>query len=156
MGLDPKEHSMKISAALPNFNHAAFLAQAFEGFLSQTYQDWELCVVDDGSTDESWSIIERYLQKDARIVAERLPRNFGVHTAVARCLELCTGEVLCPSAADDTISHPRFFEIGVAALQRFPQAAVAYAPAAILDANDDRKLGYMGSYIPSRRGHDAM
>jgi glycosyltransferase involved in cell wall biosynthesis len=141
---------MKLSIILPNFNHAAFITQAFEGYLSQTYQDWEVCVVDDGSTDESWAIIERYRDRDARIVAEKAPRNRGVNATLRRCHELSTGELLYPAAADDHLSNPRFFELGVAALRRFPQAALAYARAAIVDADDGRTFGYMGSYTPSR------
>ncbi|MGA9598885.1 MAG: glycosyltransferase [Methylocystis sp.] len=147
---------MKISVGLPNFNHAAFLAQAFEGLLSQTYGNWQLFVVDDGSTDDSWAIIERYRDRDARIFAERFPRNRGVQAAIRRCLELCTGDLLYPAASDDYLSNPRFFELGVAALQRFPQAAVAYAPAAIVDANDGRHIGSMGSYIPTRRAQGVV
>jgi glycosyltransferase involved in cell wall biosynthesis len=142
---------MRISIILPNFNHAAFITQALESILAQTYQDWQLCVVDDGSTDDSWAIIERYRGRDARIVAERAPHNRGVNATLRRLLELCTGELLCPLAADDYLTNSRFFELGVAALQRFPQATLAYASAAIVDANDGRKLGDMGSYIPSRR-----
>ena len=141
---------MQISVTLPNFNHAAYIAQAIEGVLSQTYQDWQLCIVDDGSTDDSWTIIERYRDRDARIVAARLPRNSGVHAALRRCHELCTGELLSPLASDDYYANPRFFELGVAALQRFPQAAIAYGRAAIIDGGDGRELGWMGCYIPRR------
>ena len=56
---------MKIAVILPNYNHAAFMEQALEGVLSQTYKNWQLWVVDDGSTDDSWAIIERYRDRDA-------------------------------------------------------------------------------------------
>jgi glycosyltransferase involved in cell wall biosynthesis len=117
---------MKIAVILANYNHAAFIAQAFEGVLSQTYQNWRLWVVDDGSTDDSWSIIERYRDRDPRIVIERFPQNRGIFPANRRCLELCHGDLLCPIASDDHLSNPRYFELAVAALQRFPQAAAAY------------------------------
>jgi len=144
---------MKIAVILANYNHAAFITQAFEGVLSQTYQNWRLWVVDDGSTDESWSLIERYRDRDSRIIIERFPQNQGIFPAVRRCLELCDGDLLCPIASDDYLSNSRYFELAVAALQHFPQAAAAYAPAAIVDANDGRQFGYMGTYIPARRGH---
>lgn len=144
---------MKIAVILANYNHAAFIAQALEGVLSQTYQNWQLWVVDDGSTDDSWAIIERYRDRDSRIIAEKLPHNRGAHAAVRRCLELCSGELVCLLAADDYISNPRYFELVVAALQRFPQAAVAYARTAVIAGDDGRPLGLMGSYIPGRRGH---
>ncbi len=144
---------MKIAVILPNYNHAAFMEQALEGVLSQTYKNWQLWVVDDGSTDDSWAIIERYRDRDARIVAEKFPRNRGVNATARRCLELCSGDLLFATAADDYISNPRYFELAVAALQRFPQAAAVYARSAMVDANDGRPLGLMGSYIPSRRAH---
>ncbi len=144
---------MKIAVILANYNHAAFIAQAFEGVLSQTYQNWRLWVVDDGSTDDSWSIIERYRDRDPRIVIERFPQNRGIFPANRRCLELCDGDLLCPIASDDHLSNPRYFELAVAALQRFPQAAAAYAPAAIVGAKDGRQFGYMGSYRPARRAN---
>jgi len=141
---------MKVALILSNFNHAAFIAQAFEGVLSQTYKNWQLWVVDDASTDDSWAIIERYRDRDPRIVAERFPRNRGVLAAHRHLLQLCSGELLCVIAADDYISNPRYFELAVAALQRFPEAAAAFAPAAIVDANDGRQYGFMGSYSPPR------
>ncbi len=147
---------MKISVGLPNFNHAAFLPRALEGILSQTYQNWELCIVDDGSTDDSWAIIERYRARDARIVAERFPRNRGVQAAIQRILELLTGELVYPAAADDYLSNPRFFELSVAALQRFPQAALAFARAEIIDGDDGRQLGETGLYIPSRQARGVV
>ena len=144
---------MKIAVILPNYNHAAFIEQALEGVLSQTYKNWQLWVVDDGSTDDSWAIIERYRDRDSRVIAEKFPRNCGVNRAVRRCLELSNGELVCALAADDYISNPRYFELAVAALQRFPQAAAAYARTAVVDGNDGRPLGLMGSYIPNRRAH---
>ena len=147
---------MNVAVILPNFNHAALIAQAIEGVLSQTYQNWRLWIVDDGSTDDSWAIIERYRDRDSRIIAEKFPSNRGVHAAARRLLELCSGDLLCAAAADDYISNPRYFELAVAALQRFPQASAAYARATIVNADDGQELGSMGSYIPGRRAHAAV
>jgi len=144
---------MKISVILPNYNHSAFIARAIDGIRAQTHQDWELCLVDDGSTDDSWSIIESYREQDPRIVAEKAPQNRGVNATLRRGFELSTGELLYPAAADDYLSDTRFFELAVAALQRFPQAAFAYARAEIVDGDKGQQIGVMGSYIPSRRNH---
>ncbi len=147
---------MKISIILPNFNHATLITQAFEGMLAQTYQNWQICVVDDCSTDDSWAVIERYRDRDPRIVAEKSPQNGGVIATLRRGFELCTGELVYPAAADDYLSNSRFFELGVAGLQRFPQAALAYARAMIIDASDGRQLGLMGSYTSGRRTHGVV
>ena len=105
----------------------------------------------DGSTDDSWSIIESYRERDPRIVAEKAPQNRGVNATLRRGFELSTGELLYPAAADDYLCNNRFFELAVAALQRFPQAAVAYARAEIVDGDKGQKIGLMGSYVPGRR-----
>ncbi len=142
---------MKISVILPNFNHASLISQAFEGILAQTHQNWQICVIDDCSTDDSWSVIERYRDRDSRIVAQKATQNSGVVASLRRGFELCTGELLYPAAADDCLSNPRFFELAVTALQRFPQAALAYGRGEIIDGADGRPLGMIGSFHPSPR-----
>ncbi len=95
---------MKISVILPNFNHGAFIAQAFEGILAQTYQNWELCVVDDGSTDDSWAIIERYRDRDPRIFADRFPTIAGL-TPPFGAASSFVREICCTRLRPTTISQ---------------------------------------------------
>ena len=52
---------------MPNYNCSRFLAQTIDSVISQTYQEWELLIVDDKSTDDSVSIIQKYQEKDSRI-----------------------------------------------------------------------------------------
>lgn len=59
--------SPKISIVMTCFNHANYIEEAITSILSQTYTDWELIIVNDGSTDNSVDIIEKYLKKDHRI-----------------------------------------------------------------------------------------
>lgn len=79
-----------ISVVIPNFNKAAFLRETLDSLLSQSYQDWEAIIVDDGSTDQSKAIIELYAQKDERLVPFYLEkqehggaacRNLGMNQA---------------------------------------------------------------------------
>lgn len=56
-----------VSIIMPNYNGARFLAGTIESVLSQTYKNWELLVVDDGSTDHSKKIVDEYSAKDIRI-----------------------------------------------------------------------------------------
>ena len=57
---------MKISVVVPNYNHSASISQTIDGILSQTYRDFELIIVDDGSTDDSVEILKRYQQKNSQ------------------------------------------------------------------------------------------
>lgn len=57
----------KVSIIMPVYNKAAFLKQTLDAIVSQKYSDWELIIVNDGSTDESEAIIKQYIKKEFRI-----------------------------------------------------------------------------------------
>ena len=66
------ENQPLVSVIMPVYNCERFLTEAIESVISQSYQNWELLIVDDGSKDKSVSIIEAYVEKDSRI---RLYKN---------------------------------------------------------------------------------
>ncbi len=70
-----------ISVVIPNYNGERFVARTLESVLNQTYQNFEIIVVDDYSTDGSPEIIGRYCEKEPRIRLIRLPENKGVANA---------------------------------------------------------------------------
>lgn len=67
----------KVSVLLTSYNHGQFIRESIESILNQTYKDFELFVVDDCSSDNSWDIIQEYAKKDERIVPIRHPYNQG-------------------------------------------------------------------------------
>ena len=82
-----------VSIVMPCFNAERYIAQAIESVLMQTYEYWELLIVDDGSTDDSSKIIQSYSEKDARIRFYKtdipsggasVPRNIAVEKAKGR------------------------------------------------------------------------
>ena len=66
------ENQPLVSVIMPVYNSEKYVSEAIESVCNQSYQDWELVIVDDGSTDKSISIIEAYVKKDSRI---RLYKN---------------------------------------------------------------------------------
>ena len=58
---------MKISVITASYNYAQYIEEAIDSVISQSYQDWELIIVDDGSSDNSVEIIKSYCEKDGRI-----------------------------------------------------------------------------------------
>ena len=139
------EQGAKISVILPNFNHGAFIRGNVEGVCAQTYGNWELVIVDDGSTDNSRTIIESLAAGDPRIVPIFLPENRGAMFAAQTALAAASGELLYGSAADDYIANECFFELVVAALARHPAAAGVFGKAAVVDFASGRELWRMGS-----------
>lgn len=67
-----------VSVVMPIHNAERFLAEAIESVLGQTYRELELVMVDDGSTDGSYEIAQRYAKRDARVKLVRNDRNLGI------------------------------------------------------------------------------
>lgn len=86
---------------VPCFNAAVTLPMALGSLLSQTVGGWECVCVDDGSTDQTWTVLTEAARKDRRFVVERFEQNRGRGAARQRALEKATGEFLAFLDADD-------------------------------------------------------
>lgn len=107
---------------MPCFNGAAHLPASVGSVQAQTFADWELIVVDDGSTDGSFDWLQG--QTDPRLVVVRQP-NQGVSAARNAGLAQASAPYVAFLDADDTWA-PTFLECMLAALQSQPQAVLAY------------------------------
>ena len=97
-----------VSAIYCNFNHGKYLEQCFEGLLRQNYKNFELLITDDGSTDDSRSIIERYAARDERIKPLFFEKNQGIAAANNASLFRASGDYLCLGACDDFVISEDF------------------------------------------------
>jgi glycosyltransferase involved in cell wall biosynthesis len=86
-----------VSVIINNFNYCDFLDDAINSALSQTYQNLEVIVVDDGSTDDSKRIIEKYLNRITAV----FKKNGGQSSALNIGFKECLGEIICFLDADD-------------------------------------------------------
>jgi glycosyltransferase involved in cell wall biosynthesis len=120
-----------ISVVMAVYNGAEFLPQAVESILAQTHRDLEFIVVDDGSVDGTWEILNRYAASDGRLVLLRSPINEGVVRALNQGLDRSRGMVIARQDADD-ISHPQRLERQLEFLKSHPDhGLVAAVPQAI-------------------------
>lgn len=94
-----------VSVILPVFNNASTVASAINSILRQTFADFELIIIDDGSTDESFAVAER--MRDPRIRLYRNEKNLGVSRTRNRGLALMRGEFMAPMDADDVCRRKR-------------------------------------------------
>jgi glycosyltransferase involved in cell wall biosynthesis len=113
-----------ISVVIPMFNSAEFIGDAINSVLAQTFTEWELIVVDDGSSDEGASIVRRY--RDPRINLIQQP-NSGVSAARNRGILSARNELVALLDADD-LWMPDHLSTIEALARRFPQAVLCCAP----------------------------
>jgi glycosyltransferase involved in cell wall biosynthesis len=114
----------RVSVIIPSHNYARYLPEALASVIAQTMTEWECIVVDDGSTDETPSVLESYVARDRRIRALRLDgrgpaaaRNAGVRAS--------TGAYLQFLDADDLLA-PAKLEVHAEFLDRAPDVDIVY------------------------------
>ena len=83
------------------YNGEAHLREAVESILEQTFKDFELVIVEDGSTDSTWEILNEYAAQDSRIVLSRNDKNLGLERSLNRGLAMTRGEYFARQDADD-------------------------------------------------------
>lgn len=101
-------HGPLISIIMPAYNSGKTISAALLGIVNQTYSDWELIIVDDGSTEDIHKEIELF--KDARIRILRLSENSGVANALNLALDHATGRYIARMDADDYMEDWRLAE----------------------------------------------
>lgn len=120
----------KVTVILTSFNHAKFLHEAIDSALSQTYEDFELIIWDDASTDESWSIINSY--EDARIKAFRnQERKRGIYGINKTIREIARGDYIAIHHSDD-VWEPHKLECQVKFLDKHVNIGAVFTNALII------------------------
>ncbi len=95
----------KVSIITPSYNRAYIIHETAESIFNQTYENWEWVIVDDGSTDNSWEILESFAQKDSRVKIfkrDREPKGACVCRNIA--VERCTGDYVMFLDTDDILA----------------------------------------------------
>lgn len=93
-----------VSVIIPSFNHEKFVAEAIESVLNQSFTDFELIIIDDGSKDRSIGIIREFVKKDPRIKFFSQD-NQGSHSAINKGISLSNGKYVAILNSDDRF-HP--------------------------------------------------
>jgi len=122
----------KVTVMMAVYNAERYLRQAIESILGQTFDDFELLIIDDGSTDSSPAIIRSY--SDARIRVLRNESNSGVAYSRKRALLNARGHFVAVLDADD-VSFPRRLEIQVAFLDTHLDVVVVCSGREVVDEN---------------------
>ncbi len=130
-------HPNLVSVIIPCYNHAQFLRQAIESVLAQTYSDFEIVVVDDGSSDNTAEVVMRY-----PLVRYVYQENAGLASARNTGLRHSRGKFLVFLDADDRLL-PDALETGICCMREHPECAFVSGHCRVIDSN--------GVILPSPR-----
>jgi glycosyltransferase involved in cell wall biosynthesis len=123
---------------MPVYNGERFLRPAIESVLGQTYSHFEFVLVDDGSTDGSWSIAEEYARRDPRVRPFRNERNLGIVKTRNRAFAEASQDAVYFAVLDcDDVSLPDRLKRQVAFLQAHPDHALVGGNTLIIDEHDN-------------------
>lgn len=97
------KHAMKelVSIIMPTYNCEKYICETIDSVIKQTYQNWELIIVDDCSKDNTKAVLENYLEMDSRIIYHRLEKNSGAAVARNMAMDFAIGEYMAFLDSDD-------------------------------------------------------
>jgi glycosyltransferase involved in cell wall biosynthesis len=129
-----------VSVVMPVYNSEKYVKQSVESILSQTYKNFELIVIDDGSTDKSFEIVAKLAEKDKRIKFLKNDRNLGVSATRNRLIDIAKGEYVAIMDSDD-ISLPERLEKQVAFLSEKKELGLLGSSVEVINENG-KKIGF--------------
>lgn len=118
---------------MPVHNREKYVGAAIESHLNQTYDNFELIITDNASTDRSEEICRFYASQDSRVKYHRNSKNFGAAGNYRRSFELATGEFFRWHPSDD-LASPNLLECAIQILDRDPSIFVAFGRTKLIDA----------------------
>lgn len=131
---------MSVSVIIPTYNSAPLISKAINSVLNQTYQDFEIIIIDDGSTDNTAEVIETF--KDSRIKYIK-QENAGPAQARNNGIQSAKGEYIAFLDADDTWT-PDKLELQLEAFKTYPDVSMVYSGLEI--RNFDETYSYTDSF----------
>ena len=120
-----------VTIAMPVYNCASTIAEAILSVHNQTFTDWELIVIDDGSTDETFAVAERF--DDPRIRLIKKDRNLGLPTRLNEAVQLSRGKYFARMDGDD-VSYPERFRLQYEYMSKHPEVDLLGCAILIFDA----------------------
>ena len=152
----------RVSIGLPVFNGEKYLKEALDSILAQKYQDFELIISDNASTDHTQQICLDYVTKDSRIRYYRNKQNLGAPRNFNKVFKLSSGEYFKWAAYDDVIA-PEYIQKCVSVLNNDPSIVLCHSKTNRIDEHstlvgdyDNRTLRRVSSWKPHERFGDLI
>jgi glycosyltransferase involved in cell wall biosynthesis len=126
--------SPEVSVVMSVYDGEKYLAEAIESILDQTLTDFEFIIIDDGSTDDSLAIIQKYSKQDERVIIVQNDKNIGLAASLNKGIQLAKGEFIARMDADD-ISYKNRLEIQIQRMRRDPKLLILGSAVDVIDEN---------------------
>ncbi|SRR5258706_835555 len=136
-----KKKSPKVSVVMPVYNCEKYVGAAIESILNQTFEDFEFIIIDDASSDKTYSVVKGFARRDKRIHLFRNRKNLQIANTLNKAISLARSDIVVRMDADD-FSYPRRIEIQYSFLVKHPKVAIVGTNMDIMDNN---------GYIVSKR-----
>ena len=135
---------IKVSVIMGIYNCASTLQEALDSLYSQTFQNFEIILCEDGSTDNTYEIAKENANRHSNIVLLRNKQNLGLNQTLNNCLAVAKGEYIARMDGDD-ISLPTRFEKEVEFLDSHKEYAIVSTPMIYFDNNGEFARGIGGN-----------
>ncbi len=119
-----------ISVIMSVHNQSEYLPDAIESLLHQTYKNFELIFIDDGSTDNTWKILNKYKTKQTKLIKHL--KKQGLAKSLNQGIKISTGKYIARMDADD-ISYPQRLEKQLSCLEQNPNVAICGTAADLIN-----------------------
>ena len=143
--------SPTVSVIIPNYNHAPYLKERIDSVLNQTYQDFEVIILDDCSPDNSVEVIEQYRSNphvSHILINEQNTRNTFIQWE--RGISMAKGRYIWIAESDD-VAELQLLETLIGQLEQHPDASVAFCHSQLIDA-DGALLSEQNTKNPAQPG----
>ena len=124
-----------ISIIMPVFNGEKTISNSIQSVLNQTYKNWELILIDDGSSDQTISIIQSYIHQDSRIIFLQNRQNLGVSYTRNKGIAKSSGNWIAFLDSDDQW-HPDKLKKQVRVIERNPKVDLVYTGSSFFYSQD--------------------
>jgi glycosyltransferase involved in cell wall biosynthesis len=122
----------RVFVLIPTYNISAFVEEAIESVMAQTFQDWELLVLDDCSTDNTAEVVARWVDKDARIRYVKNEKNLGMLKNWNKGISYCRSTYFAKLDGDDKW-HPDMVQSALNLLEQDPTVGIIFSKYVSLD-----------------------
>lgn len=143
-----RNHPPTVSVGMPVFNGDQFIEEAIESILAQTFEDFELVIVDNHSTDRTSEICQSVVSRDHRVRYIRQRVNYGLNHNFNSAFRLTSGKYFKWAASDD-VCAPEFLARCVEVLDSDPSVALAYPEMPWIDENGAHLEGRRKGFDPA-------